>query len=431
MENGGSTTTPAPGPSFSMMFPAKKSGGFTKSKTAGVSKVDQRSSSGLIRTDSGRSNKSNKSLGTLSAFDPDSAATLSRETEVTMSMYEGDPLDDHTRRASASSLLIQSPDTQSKASSSSHTTTTTTTTKKEISSTGGGKTRVETTTTRYTTPTQNGGIHMNGDVDSDMRSSTKSSTSTSKQVFPAKGKKRMSQSETKLEGLSADSQDASESIISTLDSLLVDLDDHERSSFGADNDVMVTSSLDRKWSSPRSRNLETTTTTKTSTPIGGGGGKKGAFSIRSAFDDDNIPDANLTTSNTSLHDEKFKGDLSAKLMGSQEKFTFNSLPRDQAKSSSSTAFGKVISSGQDIANTLDRNHRMVNGGLTNGEKESAEALATEAERVSSSIATYTRSQASGSGAGVHETTRNQKDQSQSQNRTASARSSTTSHSVGK
>ena len=213
------------------------------------------------------------------------------------------------------------------------------------------RTNISTTSHRSSTTSsnmQNGDIHINGDLNTEPSTETKSMKMTTTATRP----KRMSASDSRInQDMSPEAKEARASIIDTLDNLLVDLDHHDKSF----DESMVTASLDRKLVTQRPK---TTKTTSTTTPTK----KVGAFSMRSAFDDSPLDKKSL--SNTSLHDDKFKGDLSTKLLNGQNKTNisdphlnnttaYSSLKRETTTSLLSST-GK-IGSGQEIANVLDRN----------------------------------------------------------------------------
>ena len=337
IQDGEVTPTPSPKPSSNKMDVELQNGVGSTSESQVATKYTKKVASNLTRTDSGKSSKSNKSLGTLSAFDPDSAGTLSRSTEVTYTVYDDTtPTDDaHQKLHGSSSFGAVDPQSSSQQGDKSTTTRTSTTTTSYKSSTTGG------------TASHNGDIHINGDLNA--------MPSTSKEIKSTKmTTKGISASDSKIPDLSPDTKETNASIINTLDNLLVDLDDHDKSF----DETMATVSLDRKLVSQRPKNP-----TK----------KVGAFSIRSAFDEK--PLDKKTLSNTSLHDDKFKGDLSTKLLnGHQEKAvnlsdphlnktTYSSIKSELTTLKSST--GK-FGSGQEIANILDKNPQMSSGRLTNG-----------------------------------------------------------------
>ena len=307
------------------------------------------SASNLTRTDSGKSSRSNRSGMTLSAFDPESAGTLPRDTEVTYSMYDGD-----TAGGSRPSSSFAAVDPPSSTSQQEARRTSTSTTSHRSSTTSSNM--------------QNGDIHINGDLNTEPSTETKSMKMTTTATRPT----RISASDSRInQDMSPEAKEARASIIDTLDNLLVDLDHHDKWF----DESMVTASLDRKLVTHRAKTTTTTTTTPTK--------KVGAFSMRSAFDDSPLDKKSL--SNTSLHDDKFKGDLSTKLLNGQNKTNisdphldnttaYSSLKRETTTSLLSST-GK-IGSGQEIANVLDRNAQVIGGisagGLTNGAATSDE-----------------------------------------------------------
>ena len=343
--------TPSPGPKipkYRMSLDLEKEMVGSTSGTQLTTKYTKRASaSNLTRTDSGKSSRSNRSGMTLSAFDPESAGTLPRDTEVTYSMYDGD-----TAGGSRPSSSFAAVDPASSAS------------QQETRRTSTISHRSSTTSSNM----QNGDIHINGDLNTEPSTETKSMKMTTTATRP----KRISASDSRInQDMSPEAKEARASIIDTLDNLLVDLDHHDKSF----DESMVTASLDRKLVTQRPKTTTTTTTTPTK--------KVGAFSMRSAFDDSPLDKKSL--SNTSLHDDKFKGDLSTKLLNGQNKTNisdphlnnttaYSSLKRDTTTSLLSST-GK-IGSGQEIANVLDRNAQVIGGisagGLTNGAATSDE-----------------------------------------------------------
>ena len=284
---------------------------------------------------------------TLSAFDPESAGTLPRDTEVTYSMYDGDTTGGSRPTSSfgavdpPSSMSQQGTSRTSRASTTSH--------------------RSSTTSSKM----QNGDIHINGDLNVEPSTETKSTKTTTTTTRT----KRISSSDSRInQDMSPEAKEARASIIDTLDNLLVDLDHHDKSF----DESMVTASLDRKLVTQRPKTTTTTTTTAK---------KVGSFSMRSAFDESPLDKKSL--SNTSLHDDKFKGDLSTKLLNGQNKINvsdphlnnttaYSSLKRETTTSLLSST-GKI---GSDISNAFDSNAQMIGGisagGLTNGAATSDE-----------------------------------------------------------
>ena len=353
--NGGSKNgevTPSPGPKIPkhrMSLDLEKELSSTSGTQFTTKYTKRASASNLTRTDSGKSSRSNRSGMTLSAFDPESAGTLPRDTEVTYSMYDGDNAGGS--RPTSSFGAVDPPSSTSQ---------------QDTSRTSRGSTTSHRSSTTSSNM-QNGDIHINGDLNVEPSTETKSTKTTTTTTRT----KRISSSDSRInQDLSPEAKEARASIIDTLDNLLVDLDHHDKSF----DESMVTASLDRKLVTQRPK---TTTTTTTTTK------KVGSFSMRSAFDESPLDKKSL--SNTSLHDDKFKGDLSTKLLNGQNKINvsdphlnnttaYSSLKRETTTSLLSST-GK-IGSGQDISNALDRNPQMIGGisggGLTNGAATSDE-----------------------------------------------------------
>ncbi len=272
----------------SSMEIVKMENGEVKSKSTIYAKRPTSTATVLKRSDSDRSNKSNKSLGTLSAFDPDSAGTLPRATEVTYSMYDDGTDAQGARRSRTSKEIISTTKDGGKTSS----------------------TRIEKTST---TVMQNGDVHLtNGTMEPEPGTS--------------RGGKRTAAA------VASSAQSTNASIIHALDDLLVDLDDHDR----AFDEGTV--SLDRKMVSQ---------TRAARSPTSGAGKKVGAFSMRAASSSDQ-----RTVSSSSLHDEDFKEDLSIKLYDRG----VSSLRRGTSSTSQSL---RGATSGQEIANNLDLNPKLV------------------------------------------------------------------------